>query len=236
MKVVLHYAAGPGLARRVAEVERQQGLRVALCPVADRARYGAAMADAEVLWHLLDPVTEAVLDGAPALRLVQKIGVGVNTIDLEAARRRGVAVCNMPGTNTQAVAEMTLLLILAVLRRVARLDAATRARGGLATAGGGPGPLRRGEGPDDRPRRLRRGPPPAGARARRAGRARALRQPQPEARGRRRAALAGRPAPGERRRLPAPPAGRRHRAAHRRRRHRPHEGRALLVNTRGERS
>lgn len=127
MRVVLHYAAGPGLTRRVAEVERQQGLRAAICPVADRARYRAAMADAEVLWHLLDPVTEAVLDGAPALRLVQKIGVGVNTIDLDAARRRGVAVCNMPGTNTQAVAEMTLLLILAVLRRVARLDAATRA-------------------------------------------------------------------------------------------------------------
>ena len=127
MKVVLHYAAGPGLTRRVAEIERQQGLRVAICPVADRARYRTAMADAEVLWHLLDPVTEAVLEGAPALRLVQKIGVGVNTIDLDAARRRGVAVCNMPGTNTQAVAEMTLLLILAALRRVARLDAATRA-------------------------------------------------------------------------------------------------------------
>ena len=127
MRVVLHYAAGPGLTRRVAEVERQQGLRAAICPVADRARYRAAMADAEVLWHLLDPVTEAVLDGAPALRLVQKIGVGVNTIDLDAARRRGVAVCNMPGTNTQAVAEMTLLLILAALRRIARLDAATRA-------------------------------------------------------------------------------------------------------------
>ncbi|MCY4663004.1 MAG: 2-hydroxyacid dehydrogenase [Acidobacteria bacterium] len=127
MKVVLHYAAGPGLTRRVAEAERQHGLRVAICPVADRARYRTEMADAEVLWHLLDPVSDAVLEAAPALRLVQKIGVGVNTIDLEAARRRGVAVCNMPGTNTQAVAEMTLLLILAALRRVARLDAATRA-------------------------------------------------------------------------------------------------------------
>ena len=127
MKVVLHYAAGPALTGRVARLEREQGLRVAVCPVADRARYRTAMADAEVLWHLLDPVTEAVLDGAPALRLVQKIGVGVNTIDLDAARRRGVAVCNMPGTNTQAVAEMTLLLILAALRRAARLDAAMRA-------------------------------------------------------------------------------------------------------------
>ena len=111
----------------MAEAERQHGLRVAICPVADRARYRTEMADAEVLWHLLDPVSDAVLEAAPALRLVQKIGVGVNTIDLEAARRRGVAVCNMPGTNTQAVAEMTLLLILAALRRVARLDAATRA-------------------------------------------------------------------------------------------------------------
>jgi len=127
MKVVLHYAAGPGLTRRVAEVERQHGLRVAICPVADRARYRTQLADSEVLWHLLDPVSDAVLEAAPALRLVQKIGVGVNTIDLESARRRGVAVCNMPGTNTQAVAEMTLLLILAALRRVARLDAATRA-------------------------------------------------------------------------------------------------------------
>ncbi len=111
----------------MAEVERQHGLRVAVCPVADRARYRTEMADAEVVWHLLDPVTDAVLEAAPALRLVQKIGVGVNTIDLESARHRGVAVCNMPGTNTQAVAEMTLLLILAALRRVARLDAATRA-------------------------------------------------------------------------------------------------------------
>ena len=127
MKVVLHYAAGPGLTRRVAQLESQHGLRVAICPVADRARYRAEMADAEVLWHLLDPVTAAVLDGAPALRLVQKIGVGVNTIDLDAARGRGVAVCNMPGTNTQAVAEMTLLLLLAALRRVAHLDAVTRA-------------------------------------------------------------------------------------------------------------
>jgi phosphoglycerate dehydrogenase-like enzyme len=67
-----------------------------------------------------------VIDAAPRLRLIQKIGVGVNTIDLDAARRRSIAVCNMPGTNTQAVAEMTLLLMLATLRRLARLDDLTR--------------------------------------------------------------------------------------------------------------
>jgi phosphoglycerate dehydrogenase-like enzyme len=85
------------------------------------------MADADILLHVLEPVTATVIDAAPRLRLIQKIGIGVNTIDLDAARRRGIAVCNMPGTNTQAVAEMTLLLMLATLRRLAHLDRLTRA-------------------------------------------------------------------------------------------------------------
>jgi phosphoglycerate dehydrogenase-like enzyme len=66
------------------------------------------------------------------LRLIQKIGIGVNTIDLDGARRRGIAICNMPGTNTQAVAELTLLLMLATLRRLAELDRLTRAGKGWA--------------------------------------------------------------------------------------------------------
>jgi phosphoglycerate dehydrogenase-like enzyme len=85
------------------------------------------MGDAEILLHVLEPVTAAVIEAAPRLRLIQKIGIGVNTIDLEAAGARGIAVCNMPGTNTQAVAEMTLLLILATLRQLAQLDDLTRA-------------------------------------------------------------------------------------------------------------
>ncbi|HWN52994.1 MAG TPA: hypothetical protein VNO18_24790, partial [Xanthobacteraceae bacterium] len=85
------------------------------------------MADADILLHVLEPVTAAVIDAAPHLKLIQKIGIGVNTIDLDAARRRGIAICNMPGTNTQAVAEMTLLLMLAILRRLAQPDRSTRA-------------------------------------------------------------------------------------------------------------
>ena len=71
-----------------------------------------------MLWHVLKPVTAQVIARAPKLRLIQKIGSGVNTIDLEAAKRRGIAVCNLPGTNSRAVAEMTLLLMLACLRRL----------------------------------------------------------------------------------------------------------------------
>ena len=126
MRVVYHHAAGPGLTARFAELGRE-GLAVSVCAPSDRERFRRLRPGMEALWHLLEPVTAEDVSAAPRLRLIQKIGVGVNTIDLEAARRRGVAVCNMPGTNTQAVAEMTLLLMLGALRHVSRLDAATRA-------------------------------------------------------------------------------------------------------------
>jgi phosphoglycerate dehydrogenase-like enzyme len=75
---------------------------------------------------VLEPVTGDVIEASPRLRLIQKIGVGVNTIDLEAARRRDIRVCNMPGTNSRAVAEAALALMLAALRRLVSFDAATR--------------------------------------------------------------------------------------------------------------
>jgi phosphoglycerate dehydrogenase-like enzyme len=83
--------------------------------------------DCEVLWHVLKPCTAAMIAAAPRLRLIQKIGVGVNTIDLEAAKARGIPVCNLPGTNSRAVAELALSLMLAVIRRIPRFDAGMRA-------------------------------------------------------------------------------------------------------------
>jgi phosphoglycerate dehydrogenase-like enzyme len=126
MKVVFHYAAGPALAARLAALD------VEVCDEADETRFAALLPEAEVLWHVLKPVTADVIARAPRLKLVQKIGVGVNTIDLDAARTRGVAVCNLPGTNAPAVAELTLLLMLGALRQAARFDAAVRAGRGWA--------------------------------------------------------------------------------------------------------
>ena len=125
MKVVYHSMAGIGVQSRFASLE-EQGIFVTSCAEFDRDRFKAVLADADVLWHLLEPVTADVIALAPRLQLIQKIGVGVNTIDLDAARQRNIAVCNMPGTNSQAVAEMTLLLMLTTLRRVNHLDHATR--------------------------------------------------------------------------------------------------------------
>jgi phosphoglycerate dehydrogenase-like enzyme len=126
IKVVLHYDAGPWLVGRL-QALAAQGLRVDACSERDDTRFVQLMADSEVLWHVLKPVTAEVMAHAPRLRLIQKIGIGVNTIDLDAARGRGIAVCNMPGTNSQAVAEMALLLMLASLRQIVHFDRRTRA-------------------------------------------------------------------------------------------------------------
>ena len=125
MRVVFQYGAGPWLLRRFA-ILADRGLVVEACDEDDDACFFALMAEADVLWHVLKPITADVIARAPKLRLIHKIGVGVNTIDLDAAHERGIPVCNMPGSNSRAVAEMTLLLMLAALRRLPLLDRRTR--------------------------------------------------------------------------------------------------------------
>ena len=131
MRAVLHHDAGPAVLALL-ERHRTDWLDLGWTPVRDRRHLGVALADADVLLHVLDPVDDAMLARAPRLRLVQKVGVGVNTIDLDAARARGIAVANMPGVNTVAAAEHALALLLAVLRRLPAYDAATRAGDGWA--------------------------------------------------------------------------------------------------------
>ena len=125
MKAVLHYRSSPGF-RDLLASRTPDWLEVVVVEETDAETFAAVMGDTEVLFHVLQPVTAAVIHAAPRLRLIQKIGVGVNTIDLTAAQRRGIAVANMPGTNTPAVVEMTLLLMLATLRRLTAFDTAMR--------------------------------------------------------------------------------------------------------------
>ncbi len=67
-----------------------------------------------------------MLAKAPLLKVVGRAGVGVDNIDLVAATERGVAVLNAPAGNTVSAAELTMALILAMVRRVAEADAAMR--------------------------------------------------------------------------------------------------------------
>ena len=126
MKAVLHYRASDGFRAMLAGYARTAGVQAVVVDEFDDAAFAREIADADVLLHVLKPVTAQMIGGALGLRLVQKLGVGVNTIDLEACKAAGVAVSNMPGTNSQAVAEMALALMLSVLRRLSYLDPLTR--------------------------------------------------------------------------------------------------------------
>lgn len=73
------------------------------------------------------PITEAMLAAAPKLRFLQVAGVGVDHVDLDAARRLGIAVANVAGANAVSVAEHVVMAILALMRGLATAHEAMRA-------------------------------------------------------------------------------------------------------------
>ena len=83
----------------------------------------AASVDPVAILSRQGPVTAAVMDAAPRLRIVARHGVGVDDVDIAEATRRGILVCRAPGSNTQAVAEHAMALILALLKDLKPLAA-----------------------------------------------------------------------------------------------------------------
>ncbi|OBF28455.1 hydroxyacid dehydrogenase [Mycobacterium sp. ACS1612] len=124
MRVLAHFLPG----RRDVEflAPESDWLDVRYCAEDDDATFHRELPDAEVIWHVLRPISGDDLEKATKLKLVHKLGAGVNTIDVDTATRLGVAVANMPGANAPSVAEGTVLLMLAALRRLPALDRATR--------------------------------------------------------------------------------------------------------------
>jgi len=77
------------------------------------------LADADgALVGVMPLTSRSVLERCPKLKVVSRFGVGVDSIDLEAATELGVLVCNVPGSNTSEVADHAVALLLALTRRV----------------------------------------------------------------------------------------------------------------------
>ncbi|MBV8516915.1 MAG: D-glycerate dehydrogenase [Acidobacteria bacterium] len=88
------------------------------------------LADADAAITLLsDPITRRVLESNPNLRIVSNFAVGTNNIDVDAARELGITVTNTPGVLTEATADLTMALLLAVTRRVVEGDREVRETG-----------------------------------------------------------------------------------------------------------
>ncbi len=125
VRVLAHFVPGGKVLDFVAP--ESDWLDVRYCADDDDKAFHRELPKADVIWHVLRPLSAADLERASKCRLVHKLGAGVNTIDVDAATRLGIAVANMPGANAASVAEGTVLLMLAALRRLPELDRITRA-------------------------------------------------------------------------------------------------------------
>ena len=76
----------------------------------------AKLADVDALIVAAEPVTEQLFAACGKLKIVQRLGVGYDNVDLEAATRRGIPCCNLAGVNKEAVAEHCMAMILALAR------------------------------------------------------------------------------------------------------------------------
>ena len=85
------------------------------------------LADADALIVAFTEVDAALLDCAPKVKIVCKHGVGVDNIDLEATKARGIWVTNVPNANKHAVADFTFALLLSLARQIPQTNAQTKA-------------------------------------------------------------------------------------------------------------
>src|SRR5260221_277411 len=100
------------------------GVEAASCP---RAAVRIEAKNADVVIPLMSRIDAALMDGG-RIRLIQQWGAGLEGVDLEAARQRGIRVANVPasGNNADSVAEHIVLLIIALLRDLPKCQAYVR--------------------------------------------------------------------------------------------------------------
>jgi D-3-phosphoglycerate dehydrogenase len=103
-----------------AQLERleKRGHDIRFEPTLGSADLPGAIADSEALVVRSTEVTAETIESGEKLSLIVRAGAGVNTIDVAAASSRAVYVCNVPGMNSVAVAELTMGLILALDRQI----------------------------------------------------------------------------------------------------------------------
>lgn len=121
-RILLVEASGPGI------VERLQAVgQVVVLAAADEATLCAGIAEADALIvRTRTQVTRRVIEAAVRLKVIGRAGSGLDNIDLAAARERGVKVVCTPAASTDAVADLTVGLMIALLRRIVDGDSGVR--------------------------------------------------------------------------------------------------------------
>ena len=91
------------------------------------AARAAVLRDADIAFVMAAPMPKELLAEARRLRFIQKLGAGVDRIDLDVCRSRGIGVARLHAGNSIPVAEHTILLMLATYRQLPQIDRRTRA-------------------------------------------------------------------------------------------------------------
>lgn len=114
------------------EMLQQAGAEVVLNPLErplNEDEYAEMIGGFDYLLAGVEPVTGKVMDGEPNLKLIARIGIGIDNVDLLAARERGIPVTHTPDGPSPATAELTIALMMDVARGVGQADRAIRAKG-----------------------------------------------------------------------------------------------------------
>lgn len=76
----------------------------------------------------VEPLNKQVMDALPELRCISRVGVGMDSVDLEYAKKKNIIVLNTPDGPTRAVAELTLGMTLSLLRKIPQADHAMKSK------------------------------------------------------------------------------------------------------------
>ncbi|ASI99300.1 hydroxyacid dehydrogenase [Thermococcus celer] len=119
MKVLV---AAP-LHEKAIEVLKNAGFEMVYEEYPDEDRLVELVGDVDAIIVRSKPkITRRVIEAAPKLKVIGRAGVGLDNIDLEAAKERGIKVVNSPGASSRSVAELVLALMFNVARKVAFAD------------------------------------------------------------------------------------------------------------------
>lgn len=77
----------------------------------------------------VEKITADIINAAPDLRIISRNGVGIDNVDLDAAKAKNIVVANTPGANARGVAELALALIMAIARNIPAADASIKTGG-----------------------------------------------------------------------------------------------------------
>lgn len=125
MKVVITTVPFGGIDPKPLDALRDAGLDFTINPLQRKLRadeVAGVIGDADIVIAGTEAITQAVFDQCPNLKAICRVGIGLDSVDLLAARARGIGVSYTPDAPSPAVAELTIGLMIDLLREVTKAD------------------------------------------------------------------------------------------------------------------